>query len=527
MLRFHMNGTFRVEFLSGADATPRASKAQGLLALLALAANGERSRVWLQSKLWSDRGPEQAAASLRQALVQIRQAFGKSSEVLEASRQKVRLDLSRVEVVFLEDEEFLEGLDVRDQEFERWLIDCRVRTTETHARPVSGFFNRSPPASPETAWTISVSPGRSGNTETAWLAQVFADGVAQNIREIFSATVVVSNPGVITDRLWTVTTDMQRLGSGHVGVRASLEHPASGRQTWAGTRTLATRGAPPLDSPDLMSLGNQIVEAISDTLLLDAEADSDDPDVLCRRAIRMVFDMRPASTIAADALFARAYDLKPRGLFLAWRAQIRAIQRVEKHETDEQLLREAGEEFCARALETEPNNSMVLATVANTYGHLLKDFERPISLAKRSVLLNPANPMGWWALSSANVYSGNIKASYDHAVAARNLALTSPHRFWWDNQLFGAALVVGNLKEARRHAEACSGQNPDFRPPLRYLIALYANQGDDEKAARTAERLKALEPDFSTERLMKDRSYPASLIHRTPGLDVGCLSGIV
>lgn len=524
MLCLHLNGSFRVVSEAGDDLTPTSTKAQGLLALLATAPNGERTRTWLQSRLWSDRGSQQAAASLRQALVHIRRSFGEENGVLQAGRQRVRLDLAHIDVRRAAGLEFLEGIDVRDQEFERWLIDMRVADEDDSGQPM---IPGQPAAAshPHDTWTIAIRPARTGNDEIDWMAQIFSDGIARNIRELFSVRIQVGDATPRpNDRLWTITVQMTRVGKGWVGARVSLDHPASGRQAWAGARSVPARGAPPVDSPELMALANQMVEAIGDVMFF--EEVPDDPDLLCRRAIRQVFLMRPDSTALAEALFARAHDLRPRGLYLAWRAQIKAIQRVERHLNDEAMLKDAGAEFCARALEAEPNNSMVLATVANTFGHLLRDSERPLYLARRSVMLNPSNPMGWWALSSANVYAGNISASYENAVTARNLALTSPHRFWWDNQLFGAALITGNLDEARRLAEACVAQNADFRPPFRYLIALYANAGRQEEAARVADRLRLIEPDFDVDRLMRDREYPASLIHRTPGLRVERLGDI-
>jgi DNA-binding SARP family transcriptional activator len=57
------------------ELTPGGRKARALLAILALTPTRRRSRSALQDKLWSDRGPEQGAASLRQTLSEIRRAL--------------------------------------------------------------------------------------------------------------------------------------------------------------------------------------------------------------------------------------------------------------------------------------------------------------------------------------------------------------------------------------------------------------------------------------------------------------------
>ncbi len=75
-LRIHVIGAFRVLAHDGEDLTPRGRKARALLAMLALTPTRRRSRPALQDKLWSDRGAEQGAASLRQTLTEIRRSLG-------------------------------------------------------------------------------------------------------------------------------------------------------------------------------------------------------------------------------------------------------------------------------------------------------------------------------------------------------------------------------------------------------------------------------------------------------------------
>src|SRR5215212_9198432 len=75
-LRICVIGAFRVLDQNGEDLTPRGRKARALLAMIALTPTRRRSRPALQDKLWSNRGPEQGAASLRQTLTEIRKALG-------------------------------------------------------------------------------------------------------------------------------------------------------------------------------------------------------------------------------------------------------------------------------------------------------------------------------------------------------------------------------------------------------------------------------------------------------------------
>ncbi len=526
-LTIHLHGVFRVTSQADGDVTPRAEKAQALIALLATSPNGERSRQWLQAKLWSDRGPAQAAGSLRQALVQIRQAFGTSKDVLSSTRSRVSLDMTQVHIAPPTGQEFLEGMDVRDSEFESWLtLERSMREAPAPVRPAHLMPDQPLRETPRT-WTVSVDAKSIGGDLAEWFSQLFADAVSRHMRDFFSARVVVGSSSDIVNPVLTVKVNAFSGGASSLGVRVSLEHLQTGEQLWAGSQHVTANGGPPIDDPDVLRLLNELVEAVGDTLVGNRLADLDDPDQMCRQAIRGLFSMRAEDVLAADHRFAEAFDRRERGLYLAWRAQIKTIQKVERHDSDAKRLREEAEYLCARALELEPNNSMVLATVANTRGFLMQDPHSSLALARRSVELNPGNPMAWWALSSANVYGGDIKSSYLIALNARKLAALSPNRFWWDNQLFGAAVVMGRLDEALKLAEAAYAQNPNFRPPLRYLIAFYANAAREEDALRAASALTGLEPDFTVERLVRDREYPASLIHRAPGLDIDKVSSII
>ena len=131
-LVLRLGGPLELRDTDGNDLTPRARKAQGLLALLGTSPGLRRSRSWLQDKLWSDRGPEQGAASLRQCLTEIRRSLRDHVDCLVTETGWVGLDPGRVEVQMAAPAqpqgargEFLEGLDVRDPEFEHWLRDQR------------------------------------------------------------------------------------------------------------------------------------------------------------------------------------------------------------------------------------------------------------------------------------------------------------------------------------------------------------------------------------------------------------------
>lgn len=138
---FFLLGPFTITDSEGNAVTPRAQKTCAMLAMLALSPRSTRTRTWLRDKLWSDRGDEQAAASLRQALLDARRSLGTiGSDLIQADKKSISLNLDKIQLdtdllidqsrntshkeeelekVLAED--LLEGMDIRDPEFEDWL----------------------------------------------------------------------------------------------------------------------------------------------------------------------------------------------------------------------------------------------------------------------------------------------------------------------------------------------------------------------------------------------------------------------
>lgn len=133
-------GAFRLSGLGDQRIEISSKRGQALLAMLATAGGGERTRAWLQDRLWGSRGPDQAQASLRRELSNLRKAINlPQAELLHADYNRVWLDLAqaRVDLRNLDGTsagEFLEGLDIAGEDgFEDWLREERRRIAERHA----------------------------------------------------------------------------------------------------------------------------------------------------------------------------------------------------------------------------------------------------------------------------------------------------------------------------------------------------------------------------------------------------------
>jgi hypothetical protein len=150
-----MIGVFEIQDEAGRDCTPRGAKSRALLAMLAQTPGHRRPRRWLEARLWSDRGQEQASGSLRQALTELRKTLGPMAARLTSDRDCVALadfgtdlmqDPTAARIALAQGREFLESIDIVDPAFNVWLAEERQRVAEHLAgtSPVPGGSQLAP-----------------------------------------------------------------------------------------------------------------------------------------------------------------------------------------------------------------------------------------------------------------------------------------------------------------------------------------------------------------------------------------------
>lgn len=509
-LKITLYGRFRVEDETGSDLTPTGTKTQALLALVASSPSLDRSRTWLQDKLWSDRGPEQGSASLRQALSELRKTLGKRASLLITNRQRVRLDTDRIVLSGVDgsDSEFLEGIDCRDPEFNHWL---------TSKRAAGGMANS--PAAPPAVRTVKRQQVLflcNGGAPTAprFVEDTFVETVSKSIQDLLNVEILnklpdESEPGLLIVNVHAVTTNTDE-----VVLRVVVEDVDAHRRVWSDAAKAGSVDALMNTDVQVLNLSNRLVATLTEVILRGRAGSNGDPNanLLALLAHRKMFSMDVVALSEADEMLQTAFEIEERAVFRAWLAQLYCIQFVERAGADLQELGDRSGEMCAYALEADPANSNVLCAAANAKVVLQKNYTLGAELAAMSVRADKANPYGWWALSAASLYLGRLKAAHNAASNAQRLGAGTKERYWTDFQRSLTAATLGRTREAIRYGELASALAPSFRPPLRYLVGLYSRVGDQEKLQRAATKLQRLEPDFSIERLISDPHYPASIL---------------
>jgi len=522
-------GPFQMTGPGGEDLTPRAQKSCALLAILALTTNHKRPRASLQDKLWSDRGPVQGANSLRQALTEIRKCLGPYRDYLVSDNRLISLADNCFEVdienLLAEDQPvgsraegatLLEGIGIRDEEFENWLRDERSAfqgTLSSHPGSViepaavlgpdisSSFIQSSAMWRP---WVRILSPTVATGDSGIFYSKVISDTIARGIQEYGAAdisTVIRETPGIDL-QVDVFPTDT------FVAVHVTLLEARSGRLLWSGTQHVPSGVEFICNVAALQKLMNQSIDiGLIQLRNLLSDSDNENAYAIGFDALQMMFSGSRDNLSIAESYLDRAYERGSKGIMLALKAYSKTFLMGE-HLADRKAHIEETQALLRQAIEFEPFNSNVLAFASYIHSFILADYRTGHDLAEKSLNYNPANPLALAFLGRAKTYLGKTDEGYRLLSRARTIAGPGPIRYTIEFLTGVAATLSGRYAEAIRLHEMSRTMEPRYRAPLRYLLILYLKTGDQQKARAILEEIRKFEPDFSLQTI-RQNSYPS------------------
>jgi tetratricopeptide (TPR) repeat protein len=513
MIDVRIFGPFRMCTDAGQDVTPGSVKTRALVALLLTGAGGSRARRWLQDKLWSTRGAEQAAGSLRQALFELRRALGAEAGLLVTDRTTVTLDLAQVRVLPPEGtgQEFLEGIDVGDSEFEEWL------SVERLARDAQ-----------ETRATARIGPAVIATSRPAPITVLLRgpDGVDGPVGPVLDL-VADAFVGTLTDAA-LAEVRLEAHGAGEEDAELLLDlayHPAanilrarlvcigSGRHVWTGTLRLDTLGPDPRMRTEIARFATDGAQAaIADGLRRPRETTPGEEAIV--RAVRKIFSFTPADLAEAERLLVGVAEVHPSAL--GWRVFLRMVHRVENAvRADPDVVAEV-EALVQESLRRGPRDPIVLAAAAHA---CIKVLDRPgdaVILAQKALQISWFNPFAIDALSDALLLRNRVDESLELAAMAQRIGQATPMSHFFDMGLCLSSVACGRYEDALSMATQAAALAPSFRPALRYGALLSGALGVQDDAERALARLRSVEPDFALDRMLNDPDYPVPTFRACP-----------
>ncbi|ETA52548.1 transcriptional regulator [Rhodobacteraceae bacterium PD-2] len=519
-IRVEVLGPLRLRSPDGSALALKGAKNQALLAMLALSPDMSRPRRWLEDKLWSTFGPEQASANLRQALSKLRAALGEASGVLEADRTDVWLDPARVRVdlheeVVPDDDriELLQGIDVRDPEFEDWL---RLERAELQSR-----IARTAPSGGR-GILINCRVETDGPARDRMMGEVLANQIGENIAEQVRAWRQAESDDLpapeaqVSDIV--VNAQLLQNGNEHSVFIKAIHQPSA--------RILYSKLQHMPNLSDILTgeleISRTVFEAADQIIgklphVLDKDRPETRSTALSRLGLYRMFSFEQDALREAYGLMDQAFKRDENGVYLAWASMIRLTQMIEMPESDQAALMEEAVDLHYRAMELSPDNVLVHAIISKVRGTALGDTAGVMDLAQSAVERNPANAFAWKSLSEALMLAGDLDAAFNASRRACLLARTSPFRHYWDTGHCIIAIGCNRPQEAIAAGEAAARSAPLSRPAHRHLLALYALEGRLDKAQAVAQKLAKIEPGFTIDRILNDDSYPVRTL-RSKGL---------
>lgn len=526
-MHIRLVGVFEVRGHDGRDCTPRGAKARAILAMLCQTPDRRRARRWLESRLWSDRGAEQASGSLRQALMEIRKALGDEAERLETDRDMVRLsdvttDLDQspetAAKALQTGREFLEGIDIIDQSFEDWLREERARVESAlgirrpdQARTLVAATARLP-------FVIRLGglpPGMG-----AFAGRALADAIGRLLAE-FAHIDVYGAGGT------QIPPDLPREGMAlhiegaeiqdRVHVLVSLSSIASGQIIWN------QRAAVPLAEADFIGAGDlpPLVFQAADAALShfpqleECQHGPRRANALISSALTEMFSYDGNRLQAADRMLVEAGEIASSARIYAWRCLVRQIMFVERTDADQPNLMAEVDEFSRKALELSKANPLVLSLVGLARVMVEQNPDAGSILARDAVALSPYNAHAHLAYAVALSRAGDNPGALDAARRGAEIAARTAHVHWWEAVSGLVAIRCENYAAAIAHYEAAHYRAPGFRAAMRHLLFLYLWAGEREKAARVHQSLLRAEPDFTLDRILHEPGYPAVTLRKS------------
>lgn len=498
-------GAFDLIDRNGRSIRPSGRKDCALIAMLALTRHHRQTRTWLQDKLWGDRGPAQAAASLRQSLTTLRDLLNKDIEVLSTDRTWVWLDATLVDfdhAVYGAKGEVLRGLDLREEGFNDWLRQSRLEFYEGSSR----WGLMQVPDQPDRRWYLEFPIPALGEVDITGICELVCDGIMEAFSVIGLHAVIKSRSDV--DGRPPRATDMvvraRTFHNGPSGILSVSVTDGFGTLKWQVRREFATKRW-----HDLRAVQVEIVQMLQDfAARTEAESLSGARWSAHANGCQALMGILVPGSVPIPEIVKcseAAIAANEKGVYHAILGFAHLLLYGEREKLTAPDLDEVMESF-RTSLRLSPENGLVHALGGHCHGYLLRDLTRNALMTGEAVRLLPSSSACWNFHAISLVYCGH----YDEALRAASRAVslsrgTALQPLTQSTELF-ARLMVGDTVGAIRAGET-SLDGIMFRPTVVDLMTAYARAGRMNEGRSKLDLLVRREPNLSLE-LLKSTDYP-------------------
>jgi TolB-like protein/tetratricopeptide (TPR) repeat protein len=507
------------------------AKHKALFALLATAPFGRRARSFLQETLWGTACYDTGRQSLRRALSDIKETMGETfAQVLVSTNSDITLDLGRVSFIGRPGGgEFLEGINIREEGFARWLAGIRHSPEQIYS-----LYSLSSQAPPRAMLpVVAVLPFRTiaGTTDHAVLGDWLAEEASRSLsRSNLIAVISHWSSRALDHHTVDITAIRERLaidycvaGTLRVGTReivldADFIDATSGRILW--TRQFA---GPLKNFLDRSAEGvGEIVSAVGRAIADDAIVHVSDRKLLELEDHRLLLAGVALMHRPSLHAFAKSRELIEEALRRApyaaeahaWHAKWYVLSVFNGWSTDTTKDTQRALECTARALDINPDNAFALTIDGFAHNNLLRRLDTARIRYDAALRFNPNESLAWLLSGALHAFQDQPDAAVSAAEKARRLSPIDPFQYYYES-LSATALVA-----ARRYDEALAFANSSLRrhdrhsSTLRTKLTSLHYLGRQKEASEVAAEILRRQPKFTVAAYLRDHPAGAHEIGR-------------
>lgn len=504
----------------------KGAKHRALFALLATAPHGRRTRSYLQNLLWGTSCHDGGRQSLRTALSTIKSVMGASfDQLLTVNNTEITMDLTKLEFIGAAGAgEFLEGIDIRDDDFNDWLQGVRQAPEQFFAL-LTGHI---PVAfSPSILPAIAILPFRLVLGEEVhsvlgdWLAEEICRSLSRSrlisvishlsAREIAGQRIDLARVKRALNVDYCVTGNL-RVSGNRVVLDADCLDTHSGRILW--TRQFPGELAEFLmaDSPAVA----EIVRTIGRTITADALSHAQGRSLsaladhqLLIAGIGMMHQLKLSNFARSRDLIEEVIRRAPRVPEAhAWLAEWYVMSIFNGWSDNTPRDTGVALDCTARALDMDPDNTFALTIDGVVNNNLLMRLDKAKERFDSALDLNPNESLAWLLSGVLQAYRDQGQDAVARTEKALRLSPVDPFGYFYDSLAALSYLSAGDWAQALVLADRSISKNDRHLSTLRARICALHFLDRYEEARAVAADLLRRQPDFNVASYR--RSHPAA-----------------
>lgn len=500
------------------------SKHKALFALLATAPFGRRTRSFLQDTLWGTACYDTGRQSLRRALSDIRQIMGDSfAEILTSTNSDITLDLNVVSFVGRPGAgELLEGLNIREEGFNRWLEGMRLNPEQIYS--LYSLSSQAPPRPMLPA--VAVLPFRTiaGTTDHAVLGDWLAEEACRSLSRSNLIAVIshwssrsldhhAVDIASIRDRLAVdyCVAGTLRVDANEIVLDADFVDAESGRILW--TRQFA---APLEDFLGRSSEGvSEIVRAVGRAIADDTIAHVSNRQLAALEDHRLLLAGVALMHRPSLHAFARSRELIQEALRRAphaaeahaWHGKWHVLSVFNGWSTDPAQDTQRAVDCTARALDINPESAFALTIDGFAHNNLLRRLDVARARYDGALRLNPNESLAWLLSAVLHAFQDEPNAAVSAAEKARRLSPIDPFQYYYESLSATALVAAGRYEEALSFADSSLRRHDRHTSTLRTKLTALHYLGRTKEASALAAEMLRRQPKFTVASYLRD--HPA------------------